>query len=32
MINLTWREIRQIFVEDYQLYDALYSVYILYRK
>lgn len=28
MINLTWREIRQIVVEDYQLYDALYSVYI----
>lgn len=27
MINLTWREIRQILVEDYQLYDALYSVY-----
>lgn len=30
MINLTWREIRQVFVEDYQLYDALYSVYIYY--
>lgn len=30
MINLTWREIRQILVEDYQLYDALYSVYIYY--
>lgn len=30
MINLTWREIRQIVVEDYQLYDALYSVYIYY--
>lgn len=30
MIDLTWREIRQVFVEDYQLYDALYSVYIHY--
>ena len=30
MIDLTWREIRQISVEDYQLYDALYSVYIYY--
>ena len=30
MINLTWREIRQVVVEDYQLYDALYSVYIYY--
>lgn len=30
MINLTWREIRQVLVEDYQLYDALYSVYIYY--
>ena len=30
MIDLTWREIRQVFVEDYQLYDALYSVYIYY--
>ena len=29
MINLTWREI-QVLVEDYQLYDALYSVYIYY--
>ena len=28
MIDLTWREIRQVFVEDYKLYDALYSVYI----
>ena len=30
MINLTWREIRQVLVDDYQLYDALYSVYIDY--
>ena len=30
MINLTWREIRQVFVEDYKLYDALYDVYIFY--
>ena len=30
MIGLTWREIRQVLVEDYQLYDALYSVYIYY--
>lgn len=30
MINLTWREIRQVVVDDYQLYDALYSVYIYY--
>lgn len=30
MIDLTWREIRQVLVEDYQLYDALYSVYIYY--
>ena len=30
MINLTWREIRQVLVEDYRLYDALYSVYIYY--
>ena len=30
MINLIWREIRQVVVEDYQLYDALYSVYIYY--
>lgn len=30
MINLTWREIRQVLVEDYQLYDALYSVYTYY--
>lgn len=30
MINLTWREIRHVSVEDYQLYDALYSVYIYY--
>lgn len=30
MVNLTWREIRQVLVDDYQLYDALYSVYIDY--
>ena len=30
MIDLTWREIRQVSIEDYQLYDALYSVYIYY--
>lgn len=30
MINLTWREIRQVLVDDYQLYNALYSVYIDY--
>ena len=30
MIDLIWREIRQVSVEDYQLYDALYSVYIYY--
>lgn len=30
MIDLTWREIRQVFVEDYKLYDALYYVYIYY--
>lgn len=30
MIELTWREIRHVSVEDYQLYDALYSVYIYY--
>lgn len=30
MVNLMWREIRQLFVEDYKLYNALYSVYIYY--
>ena len=30
MIDLTWREIRQVIVEDYKLYNALYSVYIYY--
>lgn len=30
MIDLTWREIRQVFVEDCKLYNALYSVYIYY--
>ena len=27
MVDLTWHEIRQVFVEDYQLYQALYDVY-----
>ena len=30
MIDLTWREIRQVFVEDYNLYQALYDVYVNY--
>ena len=30
MINLTWREIRHVSVEDYELYLALYDVYINY--
>lgn len=30
MVNLTWCEIRQVSVEDYKLYDALYAVYIYY--
>ena len=30
MVNLIWREIRQLFVEDYKLYNALYAVYIYY--
>ena len=30
MVDLTWREIRQVSVEDYKLYDALYAVYIFY--
>lgn len=30
MIGLTWREIRQVFVEDLKLYQALYDVYINY--
>lgn len=30
MINLTWSEVRQVSVEDYKLYDALYTVYIYY--
>ena len=30
MVDLTWREIRQVVVEDYKLYDALYAVYIFY--
>lgn len=27
MVDLVWREIRQVFVEEYQLYQALYDVY-----
>ena len=30
MIDLTWREIRQVFVDDFRLYQALYDVYIAY--
>jgi hypothetical protein len=30
MIDLTWREIRQVSVEDYKLYQALYDVYVNY--
>ena len=30
MINLTWREIRHVSVEDCELYQALYDVYINY--
>lgn len=30
MINLSWREIRHVSVEDYVLYQALYDVYINY--
>lgn len=30
MVNLVWREIRQVSVEDCSLYDALYAVYIYY--
>ena len=30
MIGLTWRETRQVFVEDFKLYQALYDVYINY--
>ena len=30
MINLTWSELRQVFVEDYELYNALDSVYLYY--
>ena len=30
MINLTWREIRHVSIEDYELYQALYDVYINY--
>nr|DAG87664.1 MAG TPA: hypothetical protein [Crassvirales sp.] len=30
MIDLVWREIRQVFVDDFRLYQALYDVYIAY--
>ena len=30
MINLTWREIRHVSIEDYELYQALYDVHINY--
>lgn len=30
MIDLTWREIRQVLVEEHELYQALYSTYIYY--
>ena len=30
MIGLTWREIRQVFVDDLTLYQALYYVYTTY--
>ena len=30
MVNLTWREIRQVLVEERKLYQALYDVYINY--
>ena len=30
MINLTWREIRHVSIEDCELYQALYDVYINY--
>ena len=30
MIDLRWHEIRQVFVEDLELYQALYDVYINY--
>lgn len=30
MVNLTWSELRQVLVEDYKLYNALYSVYTYY--
>ena len=30
MINLTWREIRHVSIEDYVLYQALYDTYINY--
>ena len=30
MIDLTWREIRQVLVEERELYQALYDVYVSY--
>ena len=30
MVDLTWCEIRQVLVEDYELYQALYDVYVNY--
>lgn len=30
MVSLTWSEIRQVLVEDYELYQALYDVYVNY--
>lgn len=30
MIDLTWREIRQVFVEEYTLYQALFNIYKIY--
>ena len=30
MIDLTWREIRQVLVEERELYQALYDVYVNY--
>ena len=30
MVSLPWSEIRQVLVEDYELYQALYDVYVNY--
>lgn len=30
MVSLTWSEIRQVLVEDYELYQALYDIYVNY--